>query len=227
MSKKKAIHNGHLRSEYFNQLRREYGWARLEEQNLLQNPISTCQEWIETAIKCQLQDANAMVISTVSPTGQPSSRVVLLKDVGADGFTFFTHYGSAKAEDIKNNDAVSLLFFWIPLERQLRVTGRAVALSTDISDAYFATRSRNSQLSAWISSQSCPISSKKYLEKEKKSFELRFKQEENIPRPPHWGGYLVRPQSIEFWQGRTDRLHDRVLYQKQADGTWAHSWLAP
>ncbi len=208
-------------------LRRKYSRSSLKEEACPDVPIAMCKTWLAEAIEHRLQEPNAMILSTVTTTGQPSSRVVLLKAINETGFTFFTHYKSHKATDIAANPQVSLLFFWIALERQIRIEGQATRLSTQASDAYFATRPRDSQLSAWTSLQSSPIKDKSILEEEKKVYTARFKAHKNIPRPPNWGGYLVQPHTVEFWQGRADRLHDRICYKKTTHGNWKKHWLSP
>lgn len=217
----------HLISDHLAKLRKEYRKSRLNEQDFPSDPMPVCRTWLQAAIDQQLPEPHAMLLSTVSATGQPRSRTVLLKDLNTTGFTFFTHYESAKAKDLHANPKVALLFFWIALERQLRIEGQAERLSAAESDAYFATRPRGAQLSAWASLQSSPLPHKQALEEARKKYKKRFLGQKSLPRPPAWGGYLVRPQLIEFWQGRAHRLHDRIAYHKQKEGSWTQTWLSP
>ena len=209
------------------EIRREYQRSGLRWENFPEEPLSVCKQWIREAVDQKLPDPNAMQLATVSSEDRPNVRTVLLKDISEKGFTFYTSYESKKGKEIASNPQVALLFFWAVLERQLRVQGKVKKLSTEVSDTYFSIRSRSSQISAWASNQSSVLSNKALLLSRKKKYELQFMKMEKVPRPPTWGGYLVQPESIEFWQGRSNRLHDRIFYEKQSQGHWKKQWLSP
>jgi pyridoxamine 5'-phosphate oxidase len=208
------------------QMRANYQRGALREEDLKPDPIEQFAIWFEQACAAQIVEPNAMSLATVSAEGQPSLRTVLLKSYDARGFVFFTNLESRKAREIAANPRVSLLFPWIALERQVIVTGTAARISTAQTLKYFLTRPRGSQIAAWISRQSSVISSRKMLEMEWEHMKQKFAQGE-VPLPSFWGGYCVRPQQIEFWQGGHDRLHDRLMYTRQADNSWKIERLAP
>jgi pyridoxamine 5'-phosphate oxidase len=206
-------------------LRKEYCQTSLNESDLNPDPYLQFKHWFEQALASALPEANAMILSTVSASGQPSNRTVLLKELDAKGFVFFSNYHSRKGHEIDANPRVALLFFWPELERQIRIEGLAEKLSSSDSDAYFAIRPRASQLGAWASEQSQPLAAREVLETRILALDQKYAQE-TIPRPSHWGGYRVIPEKFEFWQGRPSRLHDRLCYQRHGQ-QWQINRLAP
>lgn len=208
------------------ELRKEYDSPVLRRDMLADNPFDQFEQWFEEACRAGLAEPNAMTLATVGADGQPTLRTVLLKFFDREGFIFFTNYGSRKAGQIKENQKVALLFPWIGLARQVAVTGRAEKIGTAESARYFASRPRESQLGAWISKQSSILSSRQMLMMELEKIKTKFRKGE-IPLPDFWGGYRVYPQTIEFWQGQTNRLHDRFLYTRKKEGSWSLERLAP
>jgi len=209
-------------------IRQDSRLAALNESDAGDDPMALFQRWFQEAVHADVTEVNAFGLSTINPAGRPSSRIVLLKGIESDGFTFFTNYQSDKGQQIQAHAAVSMLFLWAPLERQVRIEGFAVKLSEEASDAYFRTRPIGSRLGAWASPQSRVIPTRDYLEAE----EARFKAQwgEDPPRPPHWGGFKVIADLIEFWQGRSSRLHDRLRYRRAApspQALWHRERLAP
>ncbi|CAM1361344.1 Pyridoxine/pyridoxamine 5'-phosphate oxidase [Tenacibaculum sediminilitoris] len=207
--------------------RKSYKKRELLENNCPENPIELFRDWFFTADESEMVDeANAMTIASIGLDGFPKSRVVLLKKYTWEGFIFYTNYNSEKGKAILNNNHVCLSFFWAGLEQQIIIKGKAEKLAENLSDGYFESRPDGSKLGAWASNQSNVVTSREELDNELASFEKKFKNQE-IPRPKHWGGFLVKPISIEFWQGRPNRMHDRIRYSLQKDFSWKLERLAP
>jgi pyridoxamine 5'-phosphate oxidase len=204
----------------------DYGQLELEEGSLLPDPIEQFRVWLADADVEGIYEPNAMVLSTIGPDGKPSSRTVLLRGISDHGFAFYTDYTSRKGQALASHPHVSLVFPWYPLHRQVLVTGVVEKVSAHDSDEYFAGRPRGSQIGAWASDQSQPIASRADLETKVRDVEDKFKDTETVPRPEKWGGFLVRPDTIEFWAGRRSRLHDRIHFYKTADG-WQTKRLQP
>lgn len=211
-------------NEYLQGSRIQYDRGILAENHLHENPLNQFQIWMQEAITAGVAEPNAMDLSTVQD-GRPSSRIVLLKGVEPGGFVFYTNYDSRKGREIALSPFASLNFFWSLQARQIRIEGRIEKVSPEDSDAYFASRPRESQIGAWASAQSSVLKSRAELEERNAELEKSYAGK-NIPRPPHWGGYLLRPDRIEFWQGRPNRLHDRFLYE-DAPGGWMVFRLSP
>ncbi len=206
-----------------NHLRESYEKGKIDPTNVYPSPFTQFQVWFEEAIGEEIPEPNAMVLSTVSPENKPSSRVVLLKEFNELGFVFFTNYESRKGNELLLNANACLNFWWGKLERQVRISGVVEKISVKESDDYFYSRPVGSQAGAAISPQSKEIESREWLEQ--KFIEIQLKEE--IKRPDNWGGYILHPDTIEFWQGRTNRLHDRLIYELQIDGSWVIKRLAP
>lgn len=207
-------------------LRREYASRALDEHDADPDPMRQFIAWFDEALQAQLLDTNAMTLATASASGEPAARIVLLKGADERGFVFFTNYDSNKGRDLAENPRACLLLFWAELERQVRITGAIAKTTRDESAAYFHSRPLESQLGAAISKQSQPISSRADLEMRFAEMAAAHKGGA-VALPDHWGGYRLTPEAIEFWQGRKSRLHDRLLYSKQADGSWSRSRLEP
>ena len=207
-------------------LRRDYASRALTEDAADVNPIRQFGAWFEEALQAQLIDVNAMTLATASPGGEPAARIVLLKGVDESGFVFYTNYDSAKGRDLTANPRACLLFFWAELERQVRITGAVTRTTSEESETYFHSRPFESQVGASISKQSQPVADRSQLETRYAEFVARHR-ETIVPLPRNWGGYRVTAERIEFWQGRTSRLHDRLLYSRQPDGSWSRARLEP
>ncbi|WGH76774.1 pyridoxamine 5'-phosphate oxidase [Tenacibaculum tangerinum] len=207
--------------------RKSYEKRELLESNCPENPIELFRDWFFAADESEMVDeANAMTIASIGLDGFPKSRVVLLKKYTWEGFIFYTNYNSEKGRAILNNNNVCLSFFWAGLEQQIIIKGKAEKLAENLSDGYFESRPDGSKLGAWASNQSEVVASRGELDDRLISFEKKFKNQE-IPRPKHWGGFIVKPLSIEFWQGRPNRMHDRIRYTLQKDFSWKVERLAP
>ena len=207
-------------------LRREYARARLDEQDVSHDPIVEFARWFAQAQEAQLPEPNAMTLATATADGVPSARIVLLKAFDERGFVFFTDYRSRKGAELEENPKAALVFYWGELERQVRITGAVTRTSPEDSEKYFRSRPLGSRFGAWASHQSQVIAGRAALEADLKEIEARF-ADGNVPLPAHWGGYRVNPDAIEFWQGRENRLHDRIRYARQRDGTWHVDRLSP
>ena len=205
-------------------LRREYTYDGLSEADADADPLAQFERWFQEAVAAGLPLPNAMTLATVTPQGAPDARIVLLKGVERGGFVFYTNYRSRKGRELEVNPAACLVFLWTELERQVRIEGGIEKVPAQDSDAYFATRPLGARLSAWASAQSESVASRETLESALQKAGERFGEEP--PRPPQWGGYRVNPATIEFWQGRENRLHDRLLYRRR-DGGWTIERLAP
>jgi len=204
--------------------------ATLDESSVAADPVRQFEQWFADAVNAQVPEPNAMTLATVGADGDPSARIVLLKGVDEHGFTFFTNYASRKGRELATRPRAALLFFWPELERQIRIEGSVSQVDAAESAAYFAGRPRMSQLGAWASPQSDPIAGRSFLEARFAELADRYRDaSEPVPRPPHWGGYRLAPESLEFWQGRASRLHDRIRYRRtQAQPpAWIVDRLAP
>ncbi|MEU6088930.1 pyridoxamine 5'-phosphate oxidase [Streptomyces sp. NPDC047085] len=212
-------------------MRKQYRAQGLEEHDLATHPMDQFARWFEDAARAALHgtiyEPNAMVVSTADAKGRPSSRTVLMKQFDTDGFVFYTNYDSRKARELAENPYVSLLFPWHPVARQVIVTGVARRTGRDETAAYFRSRPHGSQLGAWASAQSSVIASRAELEEAYADLGARYPEDEQVPVPPHWGGFRIAPETIEFWQGRENRLHDRLRYTARPDGTWTVDRLSP
>jgi pyridoxamine 5'-phosphate oxidase len=212
--------------EFLSKLRKDYGKMGLSEKDLNPDPFRQFEKWFTEAANAEVTEPNAFTLSTVSKEGIPSSRIVLLRNFDYKGFYFYTNYNSDKAQDIAENPFVCMNFFWTDMERQIRIQGRAEKISTLESIDYFKSRPRASQIGAWASDQSKPISSRDELEQKVKEFEARFKGRD-VEKPPFWGGFRIVPVLFEFWQGRPSRLHDRFRFTPRADKSWEITRLNP
>jgi len=206
-------------------LRREYARARLDERDVDPDPLVQFRKWFDDARRAELPEPNAMTLATATPGGVPSARMVLLKAADERGFTFFTDYRSRKGQELEANPHAALVFFWGELERQVLITGTVSRVSREETEAYFRTRPRESRLGAWSSHQSTVLAGRETLEARLREVSARHPGDE-VPTPPYWGGYLLKPDALEFWQGRESRLHDRVRYQHEAGG-WRIERLSP
>ncbi|HEY9381454.1 MAG TPA: pyridoxamine 5'-phosphate oxidase [Burkholderiales bacterium] len=206
------------------QLRNEYTRAALDEANVLPDPYAQFSRWLTEAIQAKLPEPTAMTLATADAQGRPAARIVLLKGIDGEGFSFYTNYDSRKGHDLDANPHASLLFYWAELERQVRVEGKVERVPDAESDAYYLSRPLGSRIGAWASPQSRVMNSREWLEARVQ--QMTVQHGDNPPRPPHWGGYRVVPEVLEFWQGRRSRLHDRIRYRRDG-GAWIRERLAP
>jgi len=207
-------------------IRKEYKLQTLAEHDVLKDPIGQFDKWWQEAVRADIDEVNAMTLATASADGMPDARIVLLKGFDTKGFSFFTNYNSSKGHQLLENPRATLVFFWKELERQVRINGLVSLVSEKISEEYFNSRPEGSRLGAWASPQSEVIESREWLEDNEKKLREEWNGN-SVKRPPHWGGYLVKPVRIEFWQGRPSRLHDRILFSLQGNGQWKIQRLAP
>lgn len=207
--------------------RSEYGKFQLMEDDLPGNPVDLFEKWLKDAFEADLPEPTAMTLATSSVDGRVSSRIILLKGFDNGGFQFYTNYSSRKGQDLEQNPFAALSFFWPELERQVRIEGKAGKISSKESDLYHSARPRNNQLGAWASEQSAPVSDRGTLEEQFEAVKKAYKNHTIIPRPPYWGGYKLAPDRIEFWQGRENRLHDRIEYFLEPTGKWFRQRLNP
>lgn len=208
-------------------MRQDYSAASLSEDTTKADPIKQFEKWFNEAVESQQHEPNAMTLSTATHDGRPSGRIVLLKGFSPTGFMFYTNYLSRKGKEITKNPLGALTFFWGTLERQVRIEGTIEKLSKEESEQYFHSRPRKSQLGAVASPQSQEVASRDILEKKLEQLEAEYGDEGEIPKPSYWGGYILKPRLIEFWQGRRSRLHDRILYKKIDNKNWKKVRLAP
>lgn len=207
-------------------LREDYKFGHLLEGDLPRDPIQLFHHWFREAQDSNILEPNAMTLATVDANGRPSARIVLLKEIHQEGFVFYTNYSSRKGIDISGNAHVSLVFLWKEIERQVRIEGKAIKLSEEASTEYYHSRPKGSQIGAWVSPQSQSISDRSVLEDEYEKLSDQYAGVDQLPKPPNWGGYVIIPDMIEYWQGRTSRLHDRIRYKGTKDG-WTIDRLAP
>ncbi|MEO8171635.1 MAG: pyridoxamine 5'-phosphate oxidase [Sediminibacterium sp.] len=212
-------------SRSISDLRTDYKLRSLNEEDVSADPIAQFTHWWDEAVNSKIDEVNAMTLATVNNEGRPSARIVLLKGFDEKGFVFFTNYQSKKGKELEDNPHAALVFFWKELERQVRIEGGIEKISEDDSDAYYQSRPAGSRIGAWASPQSEVIDGRERLEDNFKALEKKF-ESGMIPRPGHWGGYMLRPSVIEFWQGRSSRLHDRIQYSLKENG-WVIERLAP
>jgi pyridoxamine 5'-phosphate oxidase len=206
--------------------RHEYIGEGLRRADLAPDPIKQFDNWFAAAVAANIHDANAMALATATTDGKPSARIVLLKDFDERGFVFYTNYASEKGRQLEQNPRAALVFYWMEVERQIRIEGTVKKVSREKSEHYFRTRLAGAQIGAWASHQSEVIDGRRVLDARLAEMTQRFAGGE-IPLPPHWGGYRLAPETIEFWQGRANRLHDRFRYRRQPDGSWIIDRLAP
>ncbi len=208
-------------------LREDYRQSTLQMSQTESDPFRQFDKWFQEALKAEIPEPNAMIVATADAQGKPSARVVLLKGFDEKGFVFYTNYESQKGYELTKNPKAAVVFNWLELERQIRIEGKAEKISDEESDAYFQKRPKKSQIGAWASPQSEVIDGREILDENTENLRKKYADADNLPRPPHWGGFRIKAKRIEFWQGRSSRLHDRINYLKTADGSWKRDRLAP
>ena len=208
-------------------LRENYDLAKLERTDLNDDPFLQFKNWFDYAVSQEVPEPNAMTLATVTADNRPSARIVLLKGFDEKGFVFYTNYNSNKGKELQRNPNAALVFCWLDLHKQIRIEGMVRKLSPQKSTDYFQSRPKGSQIGAWASPQSEVIDDRTILEENTEAIKAKYADEENLPRPEHWGGFLLKPTMIEFWQGRTSRLHDRLRYTLEESGEWKIERLAP
>lgn len=207
-------------------IREDYRFGSLIEDQVPNNPIELFKQWFEDAQSANISEPNAMTIATVNQDGKPSARIVLLKGYSEEGFIFYTNYDSRKGQNIAANPFVSIVFLWKEIERQVRIEGKIIKISEERSTAYYRSRPKGSQIGAWVSPQSRVIKDRFELEEKYEKFAHKYQEVDHLPKPPNWGGYIIQPTMIEFWQGRSSRLHDRLRYNS-LENNWQIDRLAP
>ncbi len=208
-------------------IRKDYKLKSFDESDAAVNPFDQFTKWWDEAVSAEIDEVNAMTLATVGLDNKPTARIVLLKGYTKEGFVFFTNYNSSKGKQIANSQHVALLFFWKELERQIRIEGIAEKISAEESDTYFKSRPGGSKIGAWASPQSQVIPNRSILEKNTEDLTSKYPDDNLVPRPENWGGYIVKPTSMEFWQGRSSRLHDRLQYALTEESNWKRERLAP
>ncbi|MEM9916754.1 MAG: pyridoxamine 5'-phosphate oxidase [Bacteroidota bacterium] len=208
-------------------LREDYRLSTLDISDVLTDPVAQFRQWFEEAQQSKVPEPNALTLATATSDGRPSARVVLLKGLLEGGFVFYTNFESQKGREMDANPRAAMVFNWLDLQRQVRIEGQVRRLSEEQSIAYFQSRPKGSQIGAWASPQSQVIDGRQLLEENVQQLKEKYASEEVLPKPPHWGGYVLLPEMLEFWQGRSSRLHDRIRYDQQKDGQWKIKRLAP
>ena len=216
-----------MNRDHIHSLRENYTQGNLDRSDLLNDPLSQFRKWFDAALSFGIKEPNAMILSTVDSNNCPDARTVLMKDLSSNGISFYTNLESSKALDIKANPMVALTFLWLEMERQVRVQGEATIIDEKSATKYYQSRPKDSQIGAWASAQSKVLSDRKILEDKVTSLQQQYIDSDVLPKPPFWGGYIVRPIKVEFWQGRASRLHDRFQYEGDTNGKWEIVRLNP